>query len=71
MSTVPNRAGVVLNATLGCAELVRAYPWDGTPLGAMDGWDPVVRATVEVVLASPVPMALGYGDEYTLIYNDA
>ena len=71
MSTVPNQAGVGLNATLGCAELVRAYPWDGTPLGAMDGWDPVVRATVEVVLASPVPMALGYGDEYTLIYNDA
>ena len=31
----------------------------------------MVRATVEVLLASPVPMALAYGDDYVLIYNDA
>ncbi|BCJ55609.1 hypothetical protein Asp14428_70840 [Actinoplanes sp. NBRC 14428] len=31
----------------------------------------MVRATVEVVLSSPVPMALAYGDDYLLLYNDA
>ncbi|MEV4707424.1 SpoIIE family protein phosphatase [Actinoplanes sp. NPDC049316] len=36
----------------------------------MASWDPVVSATVEVVLSSPVPMALAYGDDYVLIYND-
>lgn len=37
----------------------------------MAGWDPMVRATVDVLLASPVPMAFAYGDRHTLIYNDA
>ncbi|MEV6595933.1 SpoIIE family protein phosphatase [Actinoplanes sp. NPDC051346] len=54
-----------------CAELVRDQPWDTTSLGPVESWDPVVRATVEVLLASPVPMALAYGDDYLLIYNDA
>ncbi|AGZ44536.1 putative magnesium/manganese-dependent protein phosphatase with GAF domain [Actinoplanes friuliensis DSM 7358] len=31
----------------------------------------MVRATVEVLLASPVPMALAYGDDHVLVYNDA
>jgi serine phosphatase RsbU (regulator of sigma subunit)/anti-sigma regulatory factor (Ser/Thr protein kinase) len=54
-----------------CAALVRAYPWEKTPLGPLDGWDPLIRATVEVVLASPVPMAFAYGEEFVLVYNDA
>ena len=40
-------------------------------MGPVAHWDPVVRATVDVLLDSPVPMALAYGDEYLLIYNDA
>ena len=64
-------AGVVPHAAPGCAELVRAYPWESTPLGPLNTWDPVVRAAVEVLLASPVPMALACGDAYTLVYNDA
>jgi serine phosphatase RsbU (regulator of sigma subunit)/anti-sigma regulatory factor (Ser/Thr protein kinase) len=71
MSTLPHRAGVRPDATLSCGALVRAYPWQDTPLGAMDAWDPMVRATVEVILTSPVPMALACGDDYRLIYNDA
>ena len=51
MSTLPDPAGVRPDATLNCGALVRAYPWTDTPLGAMDSWDPVVRATVEVILA--------------------
>src|SRR5919107_220122 len=66
MSTLPRDAGVP-----DCAALIRAYPWDRTPLGPIGGWDPAVRATVELILAAPVPMALAYGDEYVLIYNDA
>ena len=39
--------------------------------GPEDGWDPAVRAAVELMLASPVPMALTYGDDIVLVYNDA
>jgi serine phosphatase RsbU (regulator of sigma subunit)/anti-sigma regulatory factor (Ser/Thr protein kinase) len=54
-----------------CAALVRAYPWEKTSLGPREHWDPLIRATVEVVLASPVPMAFAYGGAYVLVYNDA
>jgi serine phosphatase RsbU (regulator of sigma subunit)/anti-sigma regulatory factor (Ser/Thr protein kinase) len=70
-STLPHHAGEGRRAAPDCRALVGVYPWQDTPLGAMGAWDPVVQATVEVVLASPVPMALAYGDDYTLIYNDA
>src|SRR5919206_1644948 len=71
MSMPPNGAGAAPDTTAGCAALVHAHRWDLTPLGPIDGWDPAVRATVELILASPVPMALTYGDDFTLVYNDA
>jgi len=71
MTTLPDRTGVVTQRPPGCAELVGAHPWEATSLGPIESWDPVVSATVEVVLSSPVPMALAYGDDYVLIYNDA
>ncbi|OJF11892.1 ATP-binding SpoIIE family protein phosphatase [Couchioplanes caeruleus] len=70
-TALPAQVAVTARHVPDCAELVRAQPWDSTPLGPMESWDPVVQATVEVVLASPVPMALAYGDDYLLIYNDA
>jgi serine phosphatase RsbU (regulator of sigma subunit)/anti-sigma regulatory factor (Ser/Thr protein kinase) len=54
-----------------CAVLIEAHDWVDTPLGPIDTWDPVVRATVQVMLASPVPMAFTWGDDYLLLYNDA
>ena len=68
---MPTGAGVALDAISDWPGVVRAHPWVQTPLGPIDGWDSAIRATVEVILASPVPMALAYGDEYTLVYNDA
>lgn len=70
-TTLPAQEGGAAQRTPDCAELVGAHPWETTSLGSMDAWDPVVRATVEVVLSSPVPMALAYGDDHVLIYNDA
>ncbi|WP_446219700.1 ATP-binding SpoIIE family protein phosphatase [Micromonospora sp. IBHARD004] len=54
----------------GAAAAVLAHPWAGTSLGAPERWDPAVRAVVDLVLASPVPMALLYGDDLVLLYND-
>ena len=64
-------ADTAVEGTQDCATLIRAYPWDRTPLGPMNGWDLAVQATVDLMLASPVPMALTYGDTYVLLYNDA
>jgi anti-sigma regulatory factor (Ser/Thr protein kinase) len=44
--------------------------WSDTPLGPRHRWDPALRAVVDLILASPAAMALGYGDDPALIYND-
>ncbi|MFF5294656.1 SpoIIE family protein phosphatase [Paractinoplanes globisporus] len=54
-----------------CADLVAATDWSATRLGRRDRWDQAVAATVELVLASPMPMAVTFGDDFVLIYNDA
>ncbi|MBQ1017155.1 SpoIIE family protein phosphatase [Micromonospora sp. D93] len=53
----------------GPAVGVRAHDWAETPLGPADGWDVTMRAVVELILASPMPMALAYGDDLVLLYN--
>ena len=54
----------------GAAAAVLAHPWASTPLGPPERWDPAVRAVVDLILASPVPMALLYGDDLVLLYNE-
>ncbi|MGW4502519.1 GAF domain-containing protein, partial [Micromonospora sp. NPDC004336] len=69
---VPNPPAPVSGApsASGAAAAVLGHRWAGTPLGPWPSWDPAVRAAVEVVLASPVPMALTLGDDHLLLYND-
>src|SRR5690349_19111178 len=71
MTTVPARGGVPPARTPGCRALVQAFAWESTALGAMAGWDPAVRAAVDLVLSCPIPMTFAAGDDYLLIYNDA
>ncbi|MFF5078945.1 SpoIIE family protein phosphatase [Actinoplanes sp. NPDC000266] len=53
------------------SRLVHEADWSATALGARDGWDPAVAATIELLLGSPMPMAYSHGDDFLLIYNDA
>ena len=50
---------------------VYAFDWSTTPLGAMDGWSPSLRLAVDMILATNFPMALRWGPQLCLIYNDA
>lgn len=50
---------------------VHAFDWSSTPLGAMDTWSPSLRLAVDMILATNFPMALRWGPELCLIYNDA
>ncbi|MEU4221159.1 SpoIIE family protein phosphatase [Actinoplanes sp. NPDC026623] len=71
MTTLPNQTSTPAKPAVDCAARVRVHAWADTSLGPAEAWDPVVRAAIEVLLASPVPMALAYGDDHVLIYNDA
>ncbi len=52
------------------AARVAAYDWAATPLGPRERWSPSLRLIVETILASRFPMALRWGPEFVLIYND-
>ncbi|WP_260923260.1 ATP-binding protein [Novosphingobium sp. 9] len=50
--------------------LIASHDWAGTPLGPISDWSASLRAVVDLVLASRVPMALMMGARGTMIYND-
>lgn len=52
-------------------ELVRALDWAATPLGARAAWPLSLRTVVNLVLAGRFPMAILWGSELCLVYNDA
>ena len=53
------------------AELIRTRDWSTTRLGPLDSWPAALRTLTDVVLRSPAGMALIWGDDRTLIYNDS
>ncbi len=67
------RATPVLSRIAGgeMAERVRAFDWSSTPLGPIENWSPALRMATDMILATNFPMALRWGPELVLIYNDA
>ncbi len=53
------------------AALIRAHDWARTTLGAIEFWPPPVKATVNLILQSPVPIVTLWGEDGIMIYNDA
>lgn len=62
---------VTLSQSSVMHEAIREYHWTQTPVGKQDDWPVVMQMTVKLVLASPVPMVTLWGDEGTIVYNDA
>jgi PAS domain S-box-containing protein len=52
-------------------EVIAAFDWSTTPLGPIPGWTPTLKASVGLVLRSPVPMVMLWGEDGIMIYNDA
>ena len=50
--------------------LVDAKDWSTTPLGPRESWSPSLTLALDIMLASGFPMALRWGPEFVLIYND-
>ena len=57
-------------ATLKMSELIRAKDWSKTILGPTEKWPPSLSLLVNVMLASGFPMAVRWGPEFVMIYND-
>jgi PAS domain S-box-containing protein len=53
------------------ADLVRSKDWSQTLLGPLETWAETLVATVNLLLLSPFPFALYWGEKLTLLYNDA
>ena len=51
--------------------LMRAHDWASTPLGPPELWAQSLRAAVSIMLNSRYPIALYWGPELALLYNDA
>ncbi|HEF4759550.1 TPA: PAS domain-containing protein [Pseudomonas putida] len=57
-----------------CGEMagrIRAFDWSGTELGALESWSRSLSSTVQLMLASPLPMVMLWGRPGYMIYNDA
>src|ERR1700712_5110526 len=63
----PASAQSVVNELAG---LIASKDWSTTPLGAQDNWSPTLKLVVGIMTASGFPMALRWGSDLVLIYND-
>jgi PAS domain S-box-containing protein len=52
-----------------CAELISAIDWSGT-LGPIGGWPQSLKTATSLLLRSPVPMAMLWGEDGIMLYND-
>src|ERR1044071_5396120 len=52
------------------AARVAAYDWSRTPLGDRESWSPSLKLIAATMLASQFPMAVRWGPDFVLIYND-
>jgi PAS domain S-box-containing protein len=51
--------------------LMRALDWSATALGPLEQWPQSLIICVRIILGSGYPMAICWGPDYTLLYNDA
>lgn len=51
--------------------LIRAHPWETTPLGSPDRWPAPLRTAIRLILNSGHPMYVWWGPDLCCFYNDA
>jgi signal transduction histidine kinase len=53
------------------AQRIREFDWSRTSLGPIEQWSKSLRAAVQMLLASPVPLVMLWGRTGHMVYNDA
>jgi PAS domain S-box-containing protein len=51
--------------------LIAEFKWERTPLGPLEQWPAAIKTTISLILRSPVPIVTLWGEQGTMIYNDA
>ena len=51
--------------------LIASYDWESTPLGSLRTWPVSLKSAVSICVNSQFPMAIWWGEESYLLYNDA
>src|ERR1700733_16113021 len=64
------QASTAPSAKAEMAGLIASKDWSTTALGAEKNWSPSLKLIVEIMTASGFPMAVRWGPEFPLIYND-
>jgi len=52
-------------------ELIRNFSWENNLLGNPEHWPSALKIAVGIMLCSPFPMHITWGQEYIQLYNDA
>ncbi|KAL7620364.1 hypothetical protein AAE478_009359 [Parahypoxylon ruwenzoriense] len=52
-------------------QFARSRDWTSTSLGPIEHWPPELRAVVNLVMGSPNPTAMYWGEDFITIYNEA
>ena len=52
-------------------QFARSIDWASTALGPIENWTFDLRAMCNLIMGSPHPAAMYWGDEYIIIYNEA
>jgi len=60
----------ILHHNSDVARLIRDFDWARTALGPIAGWPQSLRTIVAMIIGSPVPMVLLWGERGYMIYND-
>ena len=53
------------------ATRIRAFDWASTPLGPIGTWPQSLKTATGLLIASPVPIVMLWGEPGVMIYNDA
>ena len=64
----------ILNLLSGGGEMgerIRNFDWRNNPLGNPEHWESSLKTCVRMMLTSPQPMFIWWGNELINIYNDA
>ncbi|MBK7862230.1 MAG: response regulator [Archangiaceae bacterium] len=64
-------AETVLAGAGEIGKVVRAIDWPQTPLGAISSWPQSLRTTLSICLNSRFPIAVYWGREYLMLYNQS
>lgn len=52
-------------------QMIRDHDWASTALGPIDAWPQSLKSVTQMLLLSPVPIVLLWGEDGVMIYNDA